>query len=55
MVTIDFAPQATDLHVINVGLRVEAVVPHVFQQHGAGDCVVGIQHEIRQQPELTWL
>jgi hypothetical protein len=52
---IDFRAQARDMYVNDVGLWVEMVVPHVFQQHCAGDHLSSMLHQIFQQPKFTWL
>jgi hypothetical protein len=52
---IDFRAQTRDVDVDYVGLRVEMVVPHVFQQHGAGNHLAGMLHEVFQQPEFARL
>jgi hypothetical protein len=52
---IDFRPQARDVYVDDVGLGVEMVVPHVFQQHCAGNHLAGMLHQVFQQPEFARL
>src|SRR6266571_9010011 len=43
-VLVDFLSQPADMHVDHVGLRVEVVVPHVFQEHRPGYDMAGIAH-----------
>ena len=43
------------MHVDDVGLRIEMIVPDVLQQHGAGDYLPGVLHQIFEQPELSGL
>src|SRR5262245_8157157 len=52
---VDLAPEPRDVHVDDVGLRVEVVVPHVLEQHGERDHLAGVLHEVLEQPELAWL
>src|SRR5579863_8992637 len=48
---IDFAAQAADLHIDDVGLRIEMAVPHCFEQHGAGDDLALVAHQISEQAQ----
>src|SRR5712692_5850274 len=50
---IDLLAQAADEHVDHVGLRVEAVVPDVRQDHRLRDDVAGIAHQVLEQRELA--
>ena len=43
------------MHVDHVGLRVEMIVPDVFQKHGPGDDLAGMFHQILEQTELARL
>ena len=43
------------MYVYHIGLRIEMIVPDIFQQHGAGDDMPGIAHEVFQQLELAGL
>ena len=52
---IDFAAQAADLYVDDIGLRVEVIIPHIFQQHSARDHLSGVTHEVFQQAKLARL
>src|SRR5277367_3143343 len=54
-ITIDLGPQARHVHVDHVGLRIEMIIPDVFEQHGAGDHLAGVLHQIFEQPEFAWL
>src|ERR1700674_5766080 len=36
-IAVDLGAQARYMHIDHVGLRVEMVVPHILQQHRAGD------------------
>src|SRR5581483_10246189 len=51
--TIDLLAKPADEHIDDVGLRIEAVLPHVRQNHGFRDDSTGIAHEIFEQRELT--
>src|SRR5258708_14481007 len=50
---IDLRAQPRDVHVDDVGLRVEMVIPHVLEQHGASDDLTRVLHEILEQAELS--
>src|SRR5690606_15003291 len=52
---VDLGAQPRHVHVDDVGLGVEMVVPDVLQQHGAGDHLAGVLHQILEQPELARL
>src|SRR5271157_5211763 len=54
-VAVDLGARARDMNVDHVGLRIEVVVPHVLEQHGAGDDLARVLHQIFQQPELARL
>ena len=43
------------MHVNDIGLGIEMIVPDIFQQHGTRDDVAGIAHEILQQLEFAGL
>ena len=41
------------MHVDDVGLRVEMIVPDMFQQHRAGHHMAGVAHQVFEQLELA--
>ena len=43
------------MHVDDVGLRVEMIVPDIFEQHGAGHHLPGMAHQIFEQAEFARL
>src|SRR5215472_4809790 len=49
---VDLVAQAADLHVNDVGARVEVAVPHRLEEHGAGDHLALVAHHELQQTEL---
>src|SRR5204863_5853423 len=49
---VDLLPQAADMYVDDVGLRVEMVVPHIFQQHRPGYDMTGVAHQVFQELKL---
>lgn len=51
---VDLAAELADMDIDDVGVRQEAVVPDVFQQHAARHHLAGAVHEIFQQLELGW-
>src|SRR5208282_6066364 len=54
-VAIDLGAQARDVDVDDVGLRIEMIVPDVFEQHGAGDDLAGVLQEVFEQAEFARL
>src|SRR5450759_432480 len=54
-VLIHLAAQAMDEDVHDIGLRIEAVVEDVFEDHGLGDRAIGVAHEVFEQRELAGL
>ena len=54
-IAIDLAAQPAHVDVDDVGLGIEVVIPHRLQQHGAGDYLAGVAHQVLQQPELAGL
>ena len=54
-VFVDFAAQARDVDVNDVGLRVKVVFPHFFEEHGAGDDLAGVAHQVFEQAEFARL
>ena len=52
---VDLGAQARNMHVDDVGLRVEMAVPDVLQQHHARDDLVLVLHQVSQQLELSRL
>src|SRR5437867_3008207 len=55
LVWIHFGAQAVDEHVHDVGLRIETVVPHMFQDHGFGHRPTRMAHQILEQGKLARL
>jgi len=43
------------MHVDHIGLRIEMIVPDIFQQHGARHHLAGVLHQIFQQAKLARL
>ncbi len=41
------------MHIDDIGLGIEMIFPHAFQQHGAGDHLPGMAHQIFQQAEFA--
>src|SRR5664279_3431342 len=50
---IDLVSQLTDVHVDDVRLREQAVVPNILQEHCASNYLAGMAHEIFQKLELA--
>ena len=50
-----FPRRRRDVHVDDVGLRIEMIVPDVFEQHGAGHHLAGVAHQIFEQAEFARL
>ena len=41
------------MHVDDVGLRIEMMVPDLLEQHGARHDMSGVPHEVFEQPKLA--
>src|SRR4029079_11915389 len=54
-VLVDLRAKARDMHVDDVGLRIEMIIPYVLEQHGAGHHLARMLHEIFQQAKLSRL
>src|SRR3984957_19377358 len=54
-VAVDFGAQSRDMDVDHVGLRIEVIVPDVFEQHGPRDDLARVLHEIFEQAKLSRL
>src|SRR5271156_6077561 len=54
-IAVDLGPQPRYVHVDDVGLRIEVIVPDVFEQHRARDDLAGVLHQILEQPEFARL
>src|SRR5215469_18258128 len=52
---VDLRAQPRNVHVDDVGLRVEMIVPDVLEQHRAGHDLPGVLHEIFKQAEFARL
>src|SRR5665213_1650791 len=48
---VDLGPQAADMNVDHVGLRIEMMIPDFFQKHRACHDMIGIAHEIFEEAE----
>src|ERR1700685_1325259 len=54
-IAIDLGAQARYVHIDHIGLRIEVIVPHMFEQHGARDHLARVLHQIFQEPEFARL
>src|SRR5580692_7593928 len=54
-VAIDLGAQARHMHIDYIGLRIEMIVPHMFEQHGARDHLAGVLHQKFEQPKFARL
>src|SRR5712692_349869 len=54
-VLVHLIAQPADQHVYDIRLRVEAVTPHVLQNHGLGNHSPGISHEVFQEGKFAGL
>jgi hypothetical protein len=52
---VDFAPQAADLNIDNIGLRIKGVVPDRLQQHSPGNDLSLVPHKVLEEAELARL
>src|SRR5512143_154869 len=54
-ILVHFVPQSADPRVNDVGMRIEIVVPDMLHDHGPGNHLPGIAHEVFEEGELTGL
>ena len=54
-VGVDLLTQLADVNVYDIRLRVEMVIPDIFKQHGSGNDLVCMPHQIFQELELAGL
>src|SRR6516162_93084 len=54
-IAIDLGPQPRHMHIDHIGLRIEMVVPNMFEQHGPRDHLTSVLHQIFEQPEFARL
>src|SRR5262249_29123064 len=54
-VFVNFAAQAMNEDVHDVGLRIEAVIENVLEDHGLGDGAIGVAHEVFEERKLARL
>ena len=52
---LDLAAQARDMHINDIGLRVEVIIPDMLQQHCSSDDLPGMAHQIFEQTEFARL
>src|ERR1700761_4387931 len=52
---VDLGAQPRNMHVNDIGLRIEVIIPDVFQQHGARDHLARMLHQIFQKAEFARL
>src|SRR6516164_2588899 len=50
---VDRLPQAADVYVDQIALRIEVQVPHALEQHGTRHHLPGPPHQELEQPHLT--
>src|SRR6184192_1565493 len=51
---VDLSPQLTHVHVNEIALRHEFVLPDLFEQHGAGQQLILSAHYVFKQTKLAW-
>src|SRR5260370_25559890 len=54
-VFVDLVSQPTNQHIHDIRLRIETIVPNVFQDHRFRDHAPGIAHEIFEQSKFACL
>src|SRR5436305_6303736 len=52
---VDLGAQPRNMHIDDVGLRIEVIIPDVLQKHGAGHHLAGMLHQIFEQTKLARL
>src|SRR6202035_2760919 len=50
---VDLVAQAAHVHVHEIGLRNELVLPHFLEEHGARQHLILAAHHVFEQPELA--
>src|SRR5579862_216296 len=50
---IDLAAQSADVRLDHTRMRIEVYLPDVLQQHAAGDHLLGMAHQVLEQPKLA--
>jgi hypothetical protein len=48
LIAIDFAANAADIHIDDVGRRVKMQVPYVMQKHSARDHLTGVASQVSE-------
>src|SRR6266480_2882676 len=43
---VDLLAQSADVNIDDIGLGIEVIVPHVFEQHRAGHYMAGVAHQV---------
>src|SRR5579883_2061325 len=51
---VDLLPEAADMDVDDVGLRIEMIVPDIFEQHRPRHHLTGAAHKEFEQAKLAW-
>src|SRR5208282_6819795 len=54
-IAVDLGAQARYMHINHIGLRIEMVIPHMLEQHGARDDLARILHQIFEQAKFARL
>ena len=49
LTVVDFAANAADININDIGGRVEVQIPHMLQKHGSRDHLAYVANEIFQQ------
>src|SRR4029079_9904441 len=52
---VDLGAQPRNMHINDVGLRIEMIIPDILEKHGASHDLSGMLHQIFEQPELARL
>src|SRR5919202_2658153 len=50
---VNLGPQTRDVHVNDVGLRIEVIVPDIFEQNRARDDMARMAHQIFEEAEFA--
>jgi hypothetical protein len=52
---VDLAPKATDMNIDDVRLGIEMVIPDFLEEHGSGDDLSVVTHEVFEETKLARL
>ena len=54
-IAVNLGPQAADMHVDDVSLGVKVIIPDILKQHGTGNDLTTVAHEVFEKSEFPRL